>query len=132
MTEENPKQALDNLSRKTAILLAFCASPFYFLFLFLGDSGRGRAAAICAFVILLCAKIFWSLRGHVLFWVALTIVTLCHIPPILLIQWGNRNYPGVAMLPLAFLDFCIVYGALKLVEKFTKRSGQSTGTTLEA
>jgi hypothetical protein len=91
MSEEDPKQALDNLSKKTAILLALCAS------------GRGRAAAICAFVILLCARIFWSLRRHVLFWVALMIVALLHIPLILRIEWGNRNYPGVALLPLAFL-----------------------------
>jgi hypothetical protein len=132
MSEEDPKQALDNLSKKTAILLALCASPFFYLFVCLGDPGRGRAAAICAFVILLCARIFWSLRRHVLFWVALMIVALLHIPLILRIEWGNRNYPGVALLPLAFLDFCIVYGALKLVEKVTKRSSQSTDTTLGA
>jgi hypothetical protein len=130
MSEEDSKQVLDSLSRKTAILLALCASPFYFLFLCLGDPGRGRAAAICAFVILLCARIFWSLRTHVLFWVALTIVTLCHIPLILLIGWGNKNYPGIALLPLAFLDFCVAYGTLKLVEKITEGSRPSADTTL--
>jgi hypothetical protein len=130
MSEKDPKQVLDSLTEKSSILLALCASPLFFLFAFLGDPGRGRAAAIGVFVILLCAKIFWSLRRLVLFWFALSIVTLCHIPLILLIPWSNRDYPGVALLGLAFPDFAIIYGILKLVEKMTRRGRQVADSNL--
>ena len=78
-------------------------------------------------MILLCAKIFWSLRRRVLFWLTLTIVTLCHVPQILLIPWTDQNYPGVVLLPFALPDFAIVYGALNLVEKMTGAGKQADG-----
>ena len=124
MSEKDPKQVLDSLTEKSSILLALCASPLFFLFVYLGDPGRGRAAAISAFLILLCAKIFWSLRKYLLFWFALTIVTFSQIPLIWLIPWSNRDYPGVVLLPLALPDFAIIYGILKLVERMARRSRQ--------
>jgi hypothetical protein len=127
MRENDPEQVFDTLTQKSAILIALCASPLFFLLAYLGDPGRGRAAAICASVILLCAKIFWSLRRRVLFWLTLSIVTLCHVPLILLIPWTNKNYPGVVLLPFALPDFAIVYGALKLVEKMTGVGKQADG-----
>ncbi|MGD1106595.1 MAG: hypothetical protein ABR865_06080 [Terracidiphilus sp.] len=130
MSEKDPKQVLDTLTEKSSILLALCASPLFFLFAYLGDPGRGRAAAISAFLILLCAKIFWSLRKYVLFWFALTIVTLSQIPLIWLIPWSNRDYPGVVLLPLALPDFAIIYGILKLVEKMTRGSRPAADTNL--
>src|SRR5208283_1045851 len=133
MAEEDPKETFDKLTKspKLAIVLALCASPLFFLFTCLGDPARGRAAAIGAFVLLTCAKIFWSLRGHFLFWFAIMIVALSHIPLVMLIPWSNRNYPGVALLPIAFLDFVIVYGILKLVEKVVARRRGSSDTSLE-
>ena len=130
MSEKDPKQVLDTLTEKSSILLALCASPLFFLFAYLGDPGRGRAAAISAFLILLCAKIFWSLRKYVLFWFALTIVTFSQIPLIWLIPWSNRDYPGVVLLPLALPDFVIIYGILKLVEKMTRKSKPAADTNL--
>jgi len=130
MSEKDPKQVLDSLTEKSSILLALCASPLFFLFVYLGDPGRGRAAAISAFLILLCAKIFWSLRKYVLFWFALTIVTFSQIPLIWLIPWSNRDYPGVVLLPLALPDFVIIYGILKLVEKMTRKSKPAADTNL--
>ena len=130
MSEEGPEQVFDNLTKKSAIIIALCASPLLLLFTYFGDPGRGRVAAICGSVILLCAKIFWSLRRLVLFWLSLTVVTLCQIPLILLIPWSNRDYPGIVLLPLAFLDFATVYGIFKLVEKMTKKMGHAADTNL--
>jgi hypothetical protein len=122
MSEKTPKQVLDSLTKKSAIVIALCASPLYFLFAYLGDEGKGRAAALCVFVILTCAKIFWSLRKHVLYWLSLTILTACHVPLILLIPWTSNSYPGIVLLPFVLPDFAIMYGALKLVEKTTERN----------
>jgi hypothetical protein len=127
MNEDDPSLVFDDLTKspKSAILIAVCASPLFFLFTYFGDPGRGRAAAICAFVILLCGRIFWSLRRLALFWLALTIVALGQVPFIVLIRWTDRDYPGVVLLPVAFLDFAIVYGVFKLVEKITSRRRQA-------
>jgi len=128
MSEKDSKQVFESLNKKSVILLALCALPVFLIFAALGDPGRGRAAAVVLFVILLCGRIFWSLRRLVLFWIALTFVTLCHIPLILLIQWNNRDYPGIVLLPFALPDFAIVYGIFKLVEKITRRGRQSVNT----
>jgi len=117
------KGSFDRLSNLSVIVIALCASPLLFLFTYLGDPGRGRAAAICAGLILMCAKMFWSLRRNLLFWVALTIVIGYHVPLIMLISWGNRDYPGVVLLPLALPDFAIVFGAFKLAE-IAARTGE--------
>ena len=124
MSEKEPKQVFDELTKKSVILIALCASPLFFIFAYLGDQGKGRTAAICGFVILLCTRIFWSLRRSILFWFTLTIITLCHIPLVLLIPWTSREYPGIVLLPLALPDFAIIYGAFKLVEKITKKNGR--------
>ena len=131
MSEQSPKQVLDNLSWKSSIVIALCASPLFFLFALLGDPGRGRAAAVCAFVIILCARIFWSLRRHVLFWFALMIAIPCQIPLVVLNPWTNRDYPGVVLLPLALVDLAVVCGILKLVEKTTREGKSATDTSPE-
>lgn len=128
MSEQSPKQVLDSLNWKTALVIALCASPLFFLFAILGDPGRGRAAAICAFVIVLSAKIFWGLRRHVLFWFALIVAIPCQLPLVLVNPWANRDYPGVVILPLALVDFAVVCGIFKLVEKATRGGKSATDT----
>jgi hypothetical protein len=131
MSEKDSKQVLDSLTKKSGILIALCALPAFALFAFLGEPGRGRAAAISVFVILLCARIFWGLRRLVVFWLVMAILALCQIPLIFLIPWNNRDYPGIVLLPIALPNFAIIYGILKLVEKLTKSkrlSADSSGS----
>jgi hypothetical protein len=117
MTESDDKQFFDTLTRTSAIVIALCASPLYFLYAYFGDPGRGRTAAICAFVIISIARGFWNSRNRIWFWITLTIVVLLHVPLILLVSWSNTNYPGVVLLPLGLLDFAFVYGCYKLGAK---------------
>jgi len=39
----------------------------------------------------------------------------------LLIPWSDKSYPGITLLPVGFVDYCIMYGCFKLVERATKR-----------
>jgi hypothetical protein len=55
-------------------------------------------------------------------------VTISHIPLILLVPWTNRDYPGIALLPLALPDFVIIYGVFKLVEKMASSISRKSGT----
>jgi hypothetical protein len=73
-------------------------------------------------------RIFWSLRRHVLFWFALIVAITCQSPLVLRNPWTNRDYPGVVILPLALVDFALVCGIFKLVEKTTRGSKSTTDT----
>jgi hypothetical protein len=119
------KSTFDNLTRKSALVIALAVSPFFFVFTFLGDPGRGRVAAICAGVLLTCIILYWDLRKRYLFWLAAFGVFLCHIPLVLFFPWTNKDYPGPVLLPGALSDFAIVYGAFKLVDKFNRAGGEA-------
>jgi hypothetical protein len=123
MSESNPDQISNKLTRKTAIVIVFCVSPLFFLFAVLGDPARGRAACICAFAMIFGAKMFWSLRKRALYWITLTILLLAQIPIIVFNPWGDKSYPGTALLPIGLVDLAIVWGAFKLVERITRGSG---------
>jgi len=47
-----------------------------------------------------------------------------HVPLILLIPWTSKSLPGVTLLPIALLDYAIVYGCIKLAEKVMKARHQ--------
>jgi hypothetical protein len=125
MKEADHKSIFDKLTKKSAILIALCASPLFFLFAYLGDPGRGRAAAVCAFVLLTCARLFWNILKPVWLWLTIAIVVICHVPLITLVSWTNKDYPGIVLLPIALLDFVVVYGAFWLLEKTTRGAKES-------
>jgi hypothetical protein len=113
---------MDKLSRKSALVAMVCSLPLYFLFNYLGNPGRGEAAGICAAITLIVVEAFWDLRRSVWFWVTIASVLLLHVPLILLVPWTNKSYPGVVLLPIALIDFFVVYGCFKLVETAAKKN----------
>jgi hypothetical protein len=116
------KSPFDRLSRTTALVALLCSLPFFFLFEYLGDPAKGRAAAGCVGMIVFVVWIRWDLRKRVWFWATITILVLLHAPLVLFIPWTNNNYPGVVLLPLGLLDLAIVYGCVKLAEKVMNKS----------
>ena len=121
MNENHTSQISYKMTRKQVFLIVLCISPLFFLFAILGDQARGRAACICTFLLIYGTKIFWYLRKHRLFWLTMAIVTLSQIPIIMLNPWGGRSYPGAVLLPIALVDFVIIFSALKLVDKLIRR-----------
>ena len=117
------KNRMDKLSRKSALVAMVCSLPLYFLFDYLGNPGRGEAAGICAAITLVVVQAFWDLRRSLWFWVTIATVVLLHVPLILLVSWTNKSYPGVVLLPLALVDFFVVYGCFKLFESVAQKSG---------
>jgi len=117
MPETRSNRRFDKLTKASALVTILCTSPLYFLYAYFGDPGKGRAAGISACVLVTVVRLFWDLRRNAWFWVTLSIMTLVHIPLITMIPWTNRNYPGVAILPVGLLDFVFVYGAFWLLEK---------------
>ena len=122
MGENRHKEAVDSLTRGWAIWTAICISPVYILFVYLGDSGRGRAASVSAFSIAFAARLLWDLKNRVWFWVTIAIIAVLHIPAILFIPWGDQNLSYVALLPLGLFDLGITYGIIRLVENTIEKS----------
>jgi hypothetical protein len=88
----------------------------------MGEPGRARAAGVGGMLVILIVRMRWDLRKHVWFWATITFLVLLHVPLILFTPWTNVNLPGPTVAPFAFLDFGIMYGCIKLVEKAAKRS----------
>lgn len=123
MAELTENQSPDLFTRKFLLVVILCMIPPFVLFAFLGhDPGRGRAASGSVIVIMYAARAFWDLRKHAWFWVTLTVVIAIHVLLILLIPWTSKSYPGTLLLPVAAVDYGIVYVIFKLIERVTKGS----------
>src|SRR5579863_7900094 len=124
--ENRHKQALDSLTRGWVIWAAICTLPIYIFFVYVGDSGRGRAAWVSTGMIALAARLVWDLKNRVWFWVTMAAIALLHIPVIFFVPWGDQNLSYVALLPLALLDLGISYGIIRLVENAVERNQSSS------
>jgi hypothetical protein len=123
MNQLNETQSPVVFTRKWLLLTILCLVPLFLLFAFLGDPGRGRAAGICAGVIATAVRANWNLRKHPWFWVTVTILTVLHAALVLFVAWSSSTaYTGLALLPVAALDYAIVYGSIKLAEKMMVRA----------
>jgi hypothetical protein len=122
MGESRHKQAVDSLTQGWAILAGICTSPLYILFVYFGDSGRGRAAWVSVGMIALAVRLVWDLNKRVWFWVTIAIIVAIHVPVILFIPWGDQNLSYVALLPLGLLDLAITYGTIRLVENIVEKN----------
>ena len=122
MKEANSSQSSDVFTRKWTLVAILCMVPAFALFAYFGDPGRGRAAAGSTIVIMYAARGCWDLRRHTWFWVTLSIFIALHVLLVLLVPWTSKSYPGPILFPIAVLDYAIVYGCIKLVEKVAKRT----------
>lgn len=103
-------------------LVAFVlATALFFFFVHLGDAGRGRAAGVACMAIIVTIRSRWGLRKRVWFWATMVILMVAHLPLIMGIHWPDDTMPAVSLLPFGMLDWAIMYGCIKLVEKVTKR-----------
>lgn len=101
-----------------AISVAALTSPLFFLFNSVGESGNGRAAWLSAMTILIAMKVRWELRKYLWFWLTMARVVGAHIPLVLWVPWTSRWIPAVGLLPIVVADIAIIFGVLRLVEKW--------------
>lgn len=115
------------MTRKWAILAAVCTSPLFGIFAYFGDPGRGQAAWVGAGMIAVAGRLLWRLRDRPWYWVTLAVIVGLHVPLILFIRWPFKQYSYMQLLPLGFLDFAVVYGVIRLVERVIE--GDSSAST---
>lgn len=127
MTENNDNQSIDVFSRKWLLVVILCMVPPFLLFALQGDPGKGRAAAICTGVLMTAIRALWSLKSHVWFWVTAALMVIFHASLVLFVPWPSGSFPAYSLLPVAVLDYGIVWGCIKLVEKLmTRNAGVSS------
>ena len=127
MSDENVKPRLTP-EGKFALIVMACALPLFCIFLVLGRPILGVSVCVCAAVVITALRATWAQHRHVWYWVVFAIVLVLQVPFVLYIPWTNHAYRGTAFMAFGFLDFAVVWGAIKLPEKVMKRGGASSAT----
>ena len=109
------------LTSKSAYVALLFALPVLLIFVAFGKWEMGIGAWICAGLVGLVMKSHWDLRESSWFWLSICVAILLQVPIVLLIPWGNRGLTGISLLPVAVVDYGLVYGCVKLAEKMANR-----------
>lgn len=104
---------LEKLRRGYTFLFALCSS----VFLLLLDGSRGMAAAISTLMILVVVSLFWDMKRTTIFWITAVCIAGVHSLLIFFIPWPHKNYPAIAIMPLALMDFFSVYACFQMAER---------------
>jgi hypothetical protein len=123
MDSKVPNRELTSKSGYIALLFAL---PVLLIFVFLGRWEMGIGAWVCTGLVLLVVKSHWDLRVSPWFWLSIGVALLLQVPIVLLIPWGNRGLTGISLLPVAVVDYGLVYGGVKLAEKMASRSEENS------
>jgi hypothetical protein len=119
MNMEETDYSKNQKSRKFGAIVGLCLGAGVFLSFMAGHVGRGIAAAVTSLALLLAVRSCWALRNRAWFWVAVGFLVALHLSLVLFIPWPNMFYVGMnyALVPVTALDYGLVYGCIKLLEK---------------
>jgi len=101
------------------------ASPIMILFAILGAWKTGLGAWICAGIVLLVVRLRWDLKNRSWFWMTIAVAGVLQVPLVYYVPWSNTNLSFASLLPVGIVDFAIVYGCIKIVEKLMKRNAEA-------
>lgn len=71
-------------------------------------------------VIIIAIMSRWDLSHHLWFWITIAIIVGSHVPLVLFIRWPQESYPGFTLWLPVVLDYAVIYGLIKVVEKVMK------------
>lgn len=117
MQETDANEKPRELTSKLAYLAMLIALPIFILFCILGKWETGIGAWICEGIVVLILIQRWDLRRHFWFWLIVALGALLQVPVVRLIPWNDRNLTGISLLPVGLLDYGLVYGRTRLVER---------------
>jgi hypothetical protein len=97
------------------------ALPIYSLFDYLGRPNMALPALNCVGVLGFVIAIKWKLRGHIWFWITMSVIVALHVPLILFVPWTTRWIPALAIAAIDSVDLILLLVVLAAVEKFVNR-----------
>lgn len=117
------------VTRKFGLFTGLSLIPLFFLLAYLGARGRALAITMCMYTFICTARSRWELRRHPWFWMTLITLAILHAPLFVFIPWPAIS-PGMALAPIWYLDFAILYGCIKLAEKiWSEKKSNSVADT---
>jgi Ca2+/Na+ antiporter len=87
------------------------------------DHDMARTVFFCLVAILVAIGICWDLRKHIWFWPVVVLIAALHMPVVLMVHWPHYWIPGIALVPIGFVDVLIMVGIIRFVQKFIVREG---------
>ena len=87
-------------------------------FLYFGRLNLALPSFVSIAMIALAITMRWKLRGHVWFWVTMTLLAALHLPFILFIPWTTKWIPAVVIAPFGVLDLHAMLWTLAVVGKY--------------
>lgn len=123
---QNVSESPRKLTAVAGYLILLCSSPIVIGFAIVGKVWLGFGAWICCGLVVLVVRTRWDLRRHLWFWLVIIFAGLLQIPIVLWMPWNDRNLTWITFLPVAALDYVLVYGAIRVVEKMMRRDKSIT------
>jgi hypothetical protein len=104
-----PRSPFHSFSRWEGAMVGAVALVAYFLFVYLGDEGRGTIAAAGVGTLAGSVRICWPLRRELWFWLVISAFAAIHILAMLAIDWSSAaKWNGLIFMPIMFLDFAVI------------------------
>ena len=117
-----PEEPTDYSALKIVAMLA----PVLVLFAVLGEAEMGFTIVIVLGMTMAAIKLRWKLRRHIWFWPTIAFILLLHIPLLFLVRWPDTKVPTIFYsMPIGFVDFLLVMGAIGLANKIFSKGSSS-------
>ena len=100
------------------LCLAIGSLPIYWFFYHFGRFDLALPMLNCILVLGFLIALKRKLWPNMWFWVTMAVLAALHVPLILLVPWGGRWVPALAIGAIDSLDFCLILWVIAFVEKF--------------
>lgn len=102
---------------KFALLIVACEIPVFLVVLVAGSPLLALSISTAIGISMIALRATWPLHNRSWYWLASAIAVAVEVFVNLHVPWANHAFRGAALLPLAILDYLIVYGCIRLVER---------------
>jgi hypothetical protein len=97
------------------------------LFDHLGRFDLARPALYSVAMVGVAIAVKWKLRGHLWFWITMTVIAALHVPLILFVHWSTKWVPAIVIIPIGIADLYAMLAILSIVGKLVERPKTSEG-----
>jgi hypothetical protein len=110
----------------TDLIIGVILGAVLLLFILLGKVDIGLTVCVILAAAIFAIKLHWDLRKHFWFWAIIAIILALHVPLVFMVRWPQGNMSiRVYVLPVAVVDFVIIWGALDLAERLFVKNPSS-------
>lgn len=110
----------------TGFKIGVALIPVFFLVYYFSNVDVAFSVDVILGAALFAINMRWNLRRHVWFWATISIVLALQAPLVLLVRWPQSHAPArVLALPVALVEFGIIWGSIGLAGRFFSKSSST-------